>query len=204
MKCKRGATLLLLFVAGVFFTACQKEIDDTINGVPAATKKKPRLGTTWTYIYITYYSFGGVISSSVLVYKASSEETIGGEKWLRITDTATMATVFLVNEKTGSLYQYSNNSANLFFKYPAAVNDTYNTYNAGKNEDFIVKGVNDSLSTGVGDIAVNHYEGRVMGVLTDEYWYNDEVWIAWHYVYRNPVFSPVFRYSTLFLQRITY
>jgi len=204
MKQTKLTLAFISIVAGFCFTACQKEIDGTLNGVPAAAKKKPKLGTTWTYIYITYYSFGGVIKSSVVVYKATGEETIAGEKWIRVTDTATQATIFLVNEKTGGLYQYSNNSSNLFFKYPAAVNDTYNTYNGVNNEDFIVKGVNDTLSTGVGDITVNHYEGRLAGVLTDEYWYNDEVWIAWHYVYRNPVYSPVFRYSTLFLQRITY
>lgn len=199
-------SIFTLLIVAALFSSCQKEIDFTTAGGGPNTpvKQKPKVGTQWTYIYTKYYSFGGVFSTAVVGYKAISEETLGGEKWLKVIDTATGATVYLLNEKSGALYQYTNNSSNLFFKYPAAVNDTYNTYNSGVNQDFVVKGANVMLPTGLGDIEVNYYEASSGGLIQEELWYNENVWIARQYVYFKPLFTPVFRISTLFLQTITY
>ena len=95
----------------------------------------------------------------MLHYKAKSEETIGGEKWLRIVDTDTDTTAYLLNIKTDGLYQYTNNGSYLLCKYPAAVNDMYTTFNDGSAETFTVRGVNDTLATGIGDIPLSYYEG---------------------------------------------
>lgn len=205
-KAKLYTAIFSLLIGGALLSSCQKEIDLTSNGGGLVTpvNQKPKVGTTWTYLYTKYYSFGGVFSTATIVYKAASEETLGGEKWLKVIDNATGATVYMLNEKTGALYQYTNNSSNLFFKYPAAVNDTYSTYNSGSSEDFIVKEANVTLPTGVGDIVVNHYEGSSGGFLLEELWYNENVWIARQYVYFKPLFGPIFRISTLFLQTVTY
>ncbi|MEP7254380.1 MAG: hypothetical protein ABI666_01325 [Ferruginibacter sp.] len=207
MRTKFFVFTFILFAGGSLLSSCQKEINLTTgSGSPATpVNQKPKVGTVWTYLYTKYYSFGGVFSIATVVYKAASEETLGGEKWLKVIDQATGATVYLLNEKTGALYQYTNNSSNLFFKYPAVVNDSYSTYNSGSSEDFTVKEVNVTLSTGLGDIVVNHYEGSSGGSLKEELWYNENVWIAWQYVYFQPPFgAPLFRISTLFLQTITY
>jgi hypothetical protein len=51
---------------------------------------------------------------------------------------------------------------------------------------------------------VNHYEASAGGTIQEELWYNENAWIARQYVYFKPLFGPVFRISTLFLQTITY
>ena len=187
------------------FTACQKELDleSSSTGVITTVKMKPRVGTRWTYTYYSYYPWGGLIKSYTVGHKAMSEETLGGEKWLNIVDTSTMATVYYLNEKTGGLYQYFNSASNLLCKSPATVNETYTSF--GGTEVFKVKGVNDTIPTGLGDIPANYYEGaNTGGVVIDNIWYNEYAWIVRRYFYVVPLFSPPYKGSALFLQKIEY
>jgi hypothetical protein len=124
---------------------------------------------------------------------------------LRIIDEATQATIYYLQVKTGGMYQFANNTSNLFLKDPATLNDTYSTYNNGAPEDFTVKGVKVSIVTGVGNTEVNYYEGVKNALVIDKIWYNSKVWIARHelFVKFSPI-SPYYRYSTLVLQDIYY
>lgn len=206
---KKGLSYFAALIIGSYFIlSCQKEIDGTINGgtvIPSADKK-PKLGTTWTYYYYTYYSYGGVATSKIITHKAKTEETLGGEKWLNIVDVSADTTVYYLNVKTGGLYQYANNSSYLFCKYPAVVNDTYNTFNEGAAEDFTVKGVNDSLATGIGVIPLNYYEGFKGGDIIDLLWYNNNAWIIWKYQYYKgpPPANRYYLYSKMFIDNIVY
>ncbi len=189
------ATLLLL--------SCQKESGNNGNG--NNTNQKPKLGTTWTYRYYTFYTNGGLATTSVVRYKAVAEETLGGEKWLKINEMGPDTTVYYLNEKTGGLYQYANNASQLFCKNPASLNETYTTYNRGSSEDFTVMGVGQVLPTDIGDIPANYYEGRISGELIDQYWYNANAWIVRHQLYRKfPMGTTYYKYSALFIQEIAY
>lgn len=187
--------------------SCQKEIDGTITGgiiVPA--NQKPKIGTTWTYNYYTYYSYGGLATSKIIKHRAKNEETLGGERWFNIVDVDADTTVYFLNTKPGGLYQYTNSNSYLFCKYPAAVNDIYNTYNNGGIEDFTVKVVNDTLPTGVGNVPVNYYEGIKNGILIDLIWYNDNAWIVRNIVWRrlSPPGTTYYRYSAMYIDNINY
>lgn len=163
--------LSVLIVAGIF-SSCKKTSSTTPE-----TVTKPRVGTIWTYRYKTFDGSGIVVSTNNIVYKATSAQTLGGEQWINITDSVN-ATVFLLNVKTGGLYQYANSASNLFCKYPAAVNDTYNTYNSGGAETFTVSGVDILVSDApMDDVKVNRYDGVKSGNLTDQVWYNENLWI---------------------------
>ncbi len=206
---KTGISSFSILIIVMLFTAsCQKELDGSGAGggpiVPVS--QKPKLGTTWTYYYYRYHSYGGVAEAKIMIHKAKTEETLGGEKWLNVVDMATDTTVYFLNIKTGGLYQYANNSSNLFCKYPAVVNDTYTTFNSGSTEDFTVKGVNDTLQTGIGDVPANYYEGFKVGKLIDLVWYTDNAWIVRRLVYRvlpSPI--PVYYLHTaLYIDNIIY
>lgn len=198
----------LVFRQGLIITAlltvlasCQKENGG--GGTPVS--QKPKVGTTWTFSYYTYYTNGGVATSKTVTWKAVSEETLGGEKWLRINELGVDTTVYLLREKSDGLYQYTNSAANMFCKNPASVNDTYTSFNAGSAEDFKVLGAGINLATNIGDIKVNFYEGRKTGELIDEIWYNVNAWIVWHQVYRKfPLGITYYKYSALFIRDITY
>lgn len=194
--------LLTLFLAG----SCQKEIDGTTESVVLPVSQKPKLGTLWSYIYTTYYATGGVQASKTLNLKAKTQETLGGEQWLNIVDVDTDTTVYRLNTKAGGLYQYTNSSSYLLCKYPAALNDSYTSFNDGGPEDFVVKGVNDSLPSGIGSVPVNYYEGTKSGFLIDLIWYNDNAWIVRKITYlRKPAPSTAYyRYSTMYIASIVY
>jgi hypothetical protein len=206
MLFKNTKLSLILSLATLLFLSCQKELDGLVEGVIVPVILKPKVGTVWTYYYYTYYSYGGVATSKALKYKAKTEETIGGEKWLRIVDVDTDTTVYLLNTKAGGLYQYTNSNSYLLCKYPAVLNEAYNTFNEGGTEDFSVKGVNDSLATGIGIIPLNYYEGVKGGDIIDLLWYNTNAWIIWKIQYKRGA-APAFRYylySKMFIDKIVY
>ncbi len=202
-SCLYFFTLLIVVSAIV---SCQKEIDGLTDGAINPADQKPKVGTIWTYRFYTYYSYGPLATSKIIYYKAKSEETIGGEKWLKIVDMDADTTAYFLNTKTDVLYQYTNNNPYLLCKYPAALNDTYNSYNDGSAETFTVKGVNDTLATGIGDIPLNYYEGVKTGYIIDLIWYNKNAWIVWETRYFKSIDPPLryYLYSKMFLDNIVY
>ena len=207
MTLKRFCKSWIIFTAFCLLLSCQKEIDGLANGViPPTNNQKPKVGTTWVYRYNTYYSFGGLLTSKIIMHKALNEEDLGGEKWLNIIDVDANTTVYYLNTKIDGLYQYTNNNPYLFCKNPAAVNDTYTSFNDGSAENFTVRGVNDTLATGIGDVPANYYEGVKNGDIIDYIWYNDNAWIVQRIVWRrsNPPSANYYRYSTMFLNSIVY
>ena len=195
---------LLSFTAMVLLlVSCQQGLD---NNIATSTSQKPKSGTRWVYRYSTYYPNGGLISSSNVVYKAVSLEMLGTETWLKIVDSASNTPIFYLNEKTGGLYQYTGNSSNLFCKYPAAVNDTYNSFNGVDTADYFVRSITDTLSLGLlGDLPVIYYEGIKVGQTVDKLWYNPKMWIAQRYMYRKfPLGVTYYKNASLILQDFTY
>ena len=188
--------------------SCQKEVNGLDDGIINPADEKPRVGTIWTYSYYTYYDFGGGIRTFKIEYhKAKSEETFGGEKWLRIVNVENDSTIYFLNTRVDGLYQYTNNNAYLFCKYPATINDTYNTYNNSSAEFFTVRGVNDTTSTNIGDIPLTKYEGVKNGDIIDIIWYNKKAWIVLRNEYRRtlgPTTFLYYLYSKLFLRNIVY
>ncbi len=205
-----AARLLFSALVTTVIISCQKEVDGTIlsgGGGTPAPNQKPKVGTTWTYRYYIYHQDGSLYQSFILTYKAKSLDTLGGETWLRIIDVDADTTVYYLKNKADGLYQYANSASNLFCKDPASLGDSYTTYNEGSPENFIVKGVKDTLPTGIGDIPVNYYEGFKSSVLIDLVWYNEYAWIVRKSQYRNRSLIPPpfwYKYSTLFLDKIVY
>jgi hypothetical protein len=79
---------------------------------------------------------------------------------------------------------YINIPTAMLGKYPAAVNDTYTTFNSGSVEDFTVRLVNDTTPTGTGDILLSKHEGVKTGDIIYLIWYNKNAWIIWRYQYK--------------------
>jgi hypothetical protein len=199
--------LFFIMLSSMVLVSCQKEIDGTLPaGSISPESQKPVVGTIWTYRYYIYHQDGSLYQSFIITHKAKSEITLGGEKWLNIIDTGADTTVYYLNVKPDGLYQYANNTSNLFCKDPASAGDTYNTFNEGMAESFFVRTVNDTLPTGIGNIATNYYEGYKFNVRIDLIWYNKNAWIVRKTQYRNrSLITPVwYKYSTLFLDRIIY
>lgn len=206
MHKSRYLLLLILVLSGVFFLSCQKEIDGSLAPGFTSPDQKPKVGTTWYYRYYIYNQDGSLSESKILTYRAQSEDTVGGEKWLRVIDVDRDTTVWLLQPKTDGLYQYTNNASSLFCKDPALVGDVYNTYNDGFTDTFYVRGMKDTLSTGIGDIPLNYYEGYRSGLRVDLIWYNKNAWVVWKTKYRNQSRVGFFwyKYSSMFLDQITY
>ncbi len=187
-------------------SACQKEVDGSVDAGSTPAVLKPKVGTVWEYRYYTYLSNGGVSTMDYIKHRAASEEEHAGEKWLKIVDVNTDTTVYLLKEKADGLYIFTNNQPYLLCKNPAVVNEQYNSFFRGSAENITVIAVNDTLVTNLGDIPVKFYEGKKAGLLSDNIWYNVNAWIVRAYTFRKPPLStaPPYRNSGLFLDSITY
>jgi hypothetical protein len=198
-----------LIIALLAMLSCQKEIDGSIDQgiVVNPTNLEPRVGTTWTYFYYWVTHQGGPTHAKTVKYKAASDTTISGEKYLRIIDMENDTLVYYMTRKVDGLYQFTNNASYILCKHPAAVGDTYTTFNDGATEDFTVRGVNDSTSTGIGNIPLSKYEGVKTGYIIDVLWYNKNAWIVWKNQYKKNVFPMGIEYylfSRMFIDRIVY
>lgn len=199
----------VLIVGSFTIISCQKEIDGLTDGsvIPPVADQKPKVGTIWTYQYYWYNAPGAPTNAKIVKHRAQSEETLGGEKWLKIVDVETDTVVYYLNTKNDGLYQYTNSNPYLLCKYPALVNDTYTTFNKGSAEFFTVRGLNDTIPTGLGDIPLSKYEGVKNSDIIDLIWYNKNAWIVWQYVYKRVIISPFtvyYLYSKMFIESIVY
>ena len=161
--------ILLAIVLIAFAAACNK------SNPPAPSI--PKVGAKWTYRFKKFNAAGVLASTVYVTYTATSEQTIGSDKFLAITD-STGATLFLLGQKQDGLYQYADAMSSLLCKDPANVNDTYTTHNNGSDEDFTVVSKDTTISVPYGDVKVYNYEGDQNALVKDLIWYNSAVWFA--------------------------
>ena len=203
MRTITSTLTILLFFAGSFclLISCQKG-----SGNNNPVNQKPRVGSKWVYRYSTYHAYGGLINSYNITYRATAMETLGGEEWLKIVDTATGTAVFYLKEKSDGLYQYINNNSYLMCKYPAAVNDTYAGHTGTVAADYLVRNLNEMQAFGViGDLTLTYYEGLLGTETVDKLWYNARVWLAQRYIYiKPPLGSNYYRSASLIIQDFIY
>lgn len=202
---------LILIISTSLMMSCQKEVDGLIDGTNPVipVDQKPKIGTTWTFHYSWFNVPGGPTHAKMVTHRAQSEETFGGEKWLKIVDVEPDTVVYYLNTKPDGLYQYTNNNSYILCKYPTTVNDTYTTFNTGSSEIFTVRGVNDTSATGIGDIPLTKYEGikpsdpRIIDII----WYNKNSWITWRFLYKLWPVLPSYVYalqSRMYIDNIVY
>jgi hypothetical protein len=206
IKMKTWLFYFFVLITGTFaIMSCQKEIDGLTSGVINPADLKPKVGTVWTYRYYTYYLNGQLATTRMLTYRAKNEETIGGEKWLNVVDVATDTTVYLLRENPDGLYLNAGGNPYLFCKAPAVINDSYNVLYESWNQNFMVKGVNDTLPTGVGDVPANYYEGYIGIYLVGKVWYNKNAWVVRKVHYRKFAIGPAYyKFSELYIESIIY
>lgn len=194
-------TLVFSAFSTMLISSCSKEGGSNTN----PNTQKPRVGSKWVYRLTTYHASGGVNTQTNVTYRAAGMETLGGEQWLKIVDSATGNTIIYLKEKADGLYQYINNNAYLLCKYPAAVSDTYSGYAMQEPANYFVQSINQSMDFGMlGNLTVNHYTGTAGSETVDQLWYNTRVWLAQRYIYTKPPLGNYYRSATLIIQNFIY
>jgi hypothetical protein len=190
----------IVLFAALVLASCKKDDD----GGGGTVNQKPKVGTVWVYSYYTYHQNGGIATSKTITWKAIAQETIGGEQWLRVNEQGVDTTVYLLRERSNGLYQYKNNSAQLFCKNPANLNETYTSFYRDTTLTFRVANAAFTLPTNIGDIKANYYEALRNGNLTDEFWFNENAWIVRQQSYRKPALGSYYKQSAHFIQSVVY
>lgn len=160
--------ILLLFVI-VAVISCKKSDPDPVM-TPSGELK---LGSSWVYKYTDLDETGAVVSTMNVTATITGSQTLGGEQFWVLTGAGSPS---YIRKGTSGYYDYVNNIAQLKYKIPAAVNDTWRfTYSstAGDYEDFTVMAVNENVTVPFGTISCYLTEGHDSNSLEDKEWYNE-------------------------------
>ena len=119
MKFLFGTLFTVLFVSG-----CSKKTDPA----PTPTPTDPQVGSRWSYKETTYDESGTATSTSTLNLTGVSLSS-GGTNWISMVNTANNIPVIAIQKRSDGWWYLpspaSNTLSSLWFKFPAAVNDTY-------------------------------------------------------------------------------
>jgi len=165
--------LNILFFAALLsfgFTSCD----------PSANKPDPtgdiKVGSKWVYKYTKFNSGGTVTGTRNLELTVTAEQTISGQTWWVLTVTGTGEVSYLRKASDG-YWTIKNNTPQLQFKIPAAMNDTWRltfSNSPGDYSDFIVKDVAASVTVPIGTVTTYYAEGYDSNSIEDKVWYNEQ------------------------------
>ena len=157
-----------ILALSVVMLSCKKDSDN--NQPPPGNG--PIENSQWVYKSTTYNEGGSVIETGNITLNAVAA-TIGGSTWLNMVDQSTGQPIIAIQKRTeGWWYNaYPDGPPSLWFKYPAAVNETY-PYAFGT---CLVKEINASVTVPAGSFS-NCYmvEGDDSNSKEDEFWFSKD------------------------------
>jgi len=151
----------------ILFASCSPNDDDT--DVPPASGTDPKANSTWVY-KVTQYNEAGTATGSSNVTLKGVEVTVGGSTWLNLVEQTSMQPLIALQKRNDGWWYlpYPGSATSLWFKYPAAANDTY-PYVYGTAT---VKNTNASVTVPAGTFNGTYMvEGRDANSLEDEFWF---------------------------------
>lgn len=161
---------IVLILIAIAFIGCKK---DNATSPDAASNLK--VGSQWVYKYTQFNQSGAVVNTVNLTMSITAEQTIAGEKWWVLNITGSTSPSFL-RKATNGYVTFKNGLAQLQFKIPAALNDTWRvtfSNSAGDYSDYTVKGVNQPVTVPAGTFSTYFIEGYDSNSLEDKVWYNE-------------------------------
>lgn len=104
------------------FLSCEKDNDSP----QAAISDEPKTGSKWSYKLTTYNEAGAATGTATVNY-IGTEITSGGSKWIALTDQASGVPILALQKRADGWWYLPlpGASVSLWFKTPAAVNETY-------------------------------------------------------------------------------
>jgi hypothetical protein len=170
MFTKNSFSLFLFSFLLLIFSSCKK----SDSGSTPTTTDEIRVGSRWVFKYTQYNENGSVVGTTNLTFVATTQ-TIAGSSWLLLTEQSSSLPYIALQKRTDGWWQVPlpNTTPSLWFKYPCAVNDSYNiTVSDGTTDTGKVTSTNASVTVPAGTynncIKVEQHDTNS---LEDEYWF---------------------------------
>jgi hypothetical protein len=163
-------TLFFSLALMLCITGCKKD-----NATEPDAASNIKVGSKWVFKYTSYNSGGAVTGTMNIEMVVSGEQTVAGEKWWALTTTGS-PTPELIRKAANGYITFKNNLAQLQFKIPAVLNDTWRvtfSNTAGDYSDFTVKAINQSVTVPGGTFATYYAEGYDSNSIEDKVWYDE-------------------------------
>jgi hypothetical protein len=124
--------LFLLLTAVCLLAACDK--DDPVTPGAGGSLYPLTIGNSWTYRSMRFDSLGNSKSLDTVEFSITKDTLVGNEHWFSL---GSGVGEYLANRGDGTWYMRINSSGVItqqpvmFFRYPAAVNDSWLTMDSG-------------------------------------------------------------------------
>ncbi|MFM6924881.1 MAG: hypothetical protein ACKOU7_05215 [Ferruginibacter sp.] len=166
---KRIVTVLVL--TATLFSACNKSSD-----APAAATaaNEPKAGSKWVF-KISSYNEAGTVTGTSNITLVASNQTYSGSSWILLSDQASGTPVIAIQKRSDGWWQLPlpASTPSLWYKNPAAVNDTYPlTINDGSTDNAKVTSITTALTVPAGSFTdCTKVEGNDTNSLEEEFWF---------------------------------
>ncbi len=191
---------ILFLVTIMSIISCKK--DNPAPASPGVIK----IGSVLAYKINMYDNTGTIQLTYDYSITISGEKVIGGETWLvTVAEIAGLGTDTGYVRKTSTGYQiFENNTAQLYLKMPAAVNDTWAVTNSLSNvHNYTVKGLDQTVTVPKGAISCFYAETLDQSGYLNKVWYNDAYMIVKLDAFDEPTPGTLVLQSTLELVSFT-
>lgn len=117
---KRSIVILATLLA-CLVPHCKKDSNNPTNNPIIGSIVPLKVGNSWTFRVSIYDTNGVILSTSMFTNSITRDTTIGNEKWFGL------ESIWVINRTDGLWSRTSGGNPYLVFKYPANVNDSYNS-----------------------------------------------------------------------------
>lgn len=157
-------------LASLVFTACNKSSD---NSAPAAAGD-PKAGSKWVF-KISSFNEAGTVTGTSNITLVATDQTYSGTAWILLSDQASGSPVIAIQKRSDGWWQMPlpKTTPSLWYKNPAAVNDTYPlSINDGTTDNAKVTSISASLTVPAGTYTnCTKVEGSDTNSLEEEFWF---------------------------------
>lgn len=150
----KKALMIALIITSAFISSCKENTGTGIDNGGSNEIIPLKIGNQWVYQNIYYDSLGTVIFESPDTVTISRDTTIRGEKWYTLRGSIGYS-FDVINRVNG--YSYDGGATILQYKYPANLNDRYQTFIATPTDTMVVASLNAATSTIAGTFTCYQY-----------------------------------------------
>jgi hypothetical protein len=149
---KRSIVILATLLA-CLVPHCKKDSNNPTNNPIIGTIMPLKVGNSWTF-RVNFNDTNGVpISTSDVTLSITRDTTMGNEKW------HSLGSSWATNRSDGLWSLNNAGNAYLVLKYPAKVNDTYNS----DGEQIVVTSINQAVTVAQGQFSCYVYRSLASG-----------------------------------------
>ncbi|MBC8044727.1 MAG: hypothetical protein IAF08_14920 [Rhizobacter sp.] len=151
----RKALIITLLALSALVSSCKENTGTSVDTASSSQIIPLEIGNQWIYKNVYYDSLGAITFDALDTVTIIKDTTISGEKWFRLQGSVGYS--FDVIHRADGYYYYGDGGAILQYKYPANLNERYQTYVATPTDTMVVASFNSVTTVQAGTYTCYQY-----------------------------------------------